>query len=307
MTVEPRDLSELVKEMTDLLNVSISKKVELQYDLGNALAAIECDSTQIRQIIMNLIVNASDAIGDNPGKVTLRTGMRSCRTGELVDISSKEAHTAGDYIFLQVQDTGCGMDAATLSHIFDPFFTTKFTGRGLGLAALMGIIRSHSGAVTVDSTPGSGTIFTVYFPASSLPVAQPIVAQTDTGEAWTGSGIILVADDEDVVREVACSMLEALGYSCLTATNGREAVEVFKAKQSEIRAVLLDLTMPELSGHEVFAVIRELSTEVPVIISSGYGKSNELVELDTVGAKTTFLQKPYQFEAFRHAFHTIAP
>ena len=307
LVVEPCDLTVMVKEMTDLLNVSISKKVALVYDLASSLAVIECDSTQIRQIIMNLIVNASDAIGNNQGEVALRTGVRRCGRGELESIGGKAAHPAGDYVFLQVQDSGCGMDAETLSHIFDPFFTTKFTGRGLGLAALMGIIRNHQGAVTVDSTPGSGTIFTVYFPASDLPVRQATVGQTKEGEGWIGSGTVLVADDEDVVREVACSMLTALGYTCLTAVNGREAVDLFQAHHPDIRAVLLDLTMPELSGHEVFAEIRKITNDVPVIISSGYGKSNELVELDTAETKTTFLQKPYQFEAFRQAFHSAAP
>jgi two-component system cell cycle sensor histidine kinase/response regulator CckA len=307
LAVEPRDLTALVKEMSDLLNVSISKKVELVYELGTSLAAIECDSTQVRQIIMNLIVNASDAMGDEQGQVTLRTGVRRCRTGELIDVGGSEPHPEGDYVFLQVQDTGCGMDASTRSRIFDPFFTTKFTGRGLGLAALMGIIRSHRGAVTVDSTPGSGTIFTVYFPASSLPLPPAAVADATDELPWTGSGIVLVADDEDVVREVACSMLKALGYTCLTACNGREAVDIFKERHADIRAVLLDLTMPELSGHEVFAEIRMISSDMPVIISSGYSKGTETTDFETDTGKTTFLQKPYQFSALTQTFRTAAP
>jgi two-component system cell cycle sensor histidine kinase/response regulator CckA len=233
--------------------------------------------------------------------------VRRCRTGELTDVGGSKPHPEGDYVFLQVQDTGCGMDASTLSRIFDPFFTTKFTGRGLGLAALMGIIRSHRGAVTVDSTPGSGTIFTVYFPASSLPLPPAAVSDETDELPWTGSGIVLVADDEDVVREVACSMLKALGYTCLTACNGREAVDIFKERHADIRAVLLDLTMPELSGHEVFAEIRMISSDMPVIISSGYSKGTETTDFETDTGKTTFLQKPYQFSALKQTFRTAAP
>ncbi|MDE3154273.1 MAG: PAS domain S-box protein [Acidobacteriota bacterium] len=291
--VQPLDLSNLVQEMTHLLHSAISKKAELRFDFGDALPAVHADVSQVRQIVMNLITNASDALGDRNGVITIRTGLVRVDAQYLSDTYVNEALPDGPYVFVEVSDTGCGMDAATRARIFDPFFTTKFTGRGLGLAAVLGIVRGHHGAIKVYSEPGMGTTFKVLLPAAAE-AAHELAAPAPVREEWHSDGLVLVVDDEEGVRTVAQGVLERCGFDVLEAGDGREGVDVFRAHAGEIRAVLLDMTMPRMSGVEALREIRQIRRDVPVILSSGYSEADAVDHFRFGGDELAgFIQKPY--------------
>ncbi len=290
-SVETIDLSRLVRGMAHMLEVSVSKKAVLHTVLPDGLPSISGDATQIRQIVMNLIINASEAIGDGEGEIRMRTGAMDCSAEYLQEGAQGETPPAGRYVFLEVEDTGCGMDGATRAKIFDPFFSTKFTGRGLGLAAVLGIVRGHGGAILVASEPGRGTTFRVLFPAAAKPPA-PVDTATEA-EPWKGSGTILLVDDEPAVRSVGKAMLEAIGFTVLSASDGREAVDVFRDRAEEIACVILDLTMPRMGGEEAFVELRRIRPGARIVISTGYS------EEDTSGRfagerPAAFIQKPYR-------------
>jgi len=289
--VEQLDLARLVEEMAHLLQAAISKKVVLRYNIVRNLPAIEADSAQIRQVVMNLITNASDAIGDKSGVVTLSTGVMLADKAYLAQSYLNEDLPEGEYVFVEVADTGCGMDEATRAKIFDPFFTTKFTGRGLGLAAVLGIVRGHRGAIRVYSELGRGTSIKVLLPSCG----QTARTSSETREAspsWSGSGTILVIDDEASVRRVATHTLERFGFEVVAAENGRKGIEAFRQLQNECVAVILDLTMPDIDGQQAFAELRRISPDVRVILSSGFSEVD--VENRFTGQGLSgFLQKPY--------------
>jgi PAS domain S-box-containing protein len=268
------NLSDEVREMATLLRTAISKQATLVWELTPGLPAVTADPTQVRQVVMNLITNASDALGDSAGTITLRTGLD------------------GELVFLEVSDTGIGMDTGTLQRIFDPFFSTKFTGRGLGLAAVMGIVESHHGHVRIRSAPGEGTTFRILFPAvpDSADVGPPRVSATQ----WRGQGTVLVVEDEEGVREVVRRMLERLGFEVITAEDGIAALERLEAHQGAFAAVLLDLTMPRMTGQEALHEIRRLRPDVPMVLMSGYTEQEVASKLlDSAGGATGFLQKPF--------------
>jgi len=290
--VEPLDLSRLVDDMRDLLGISVSKSALLRYELAPVLPGIEADAAQLRQVVMNLVTNASDAIGDRSGVIVVATGVVECDRKCLERTYLRDDLPAGTYVVLDVRDTGCGMDAETRSKIFDPFFSTKFTGRGLGLAALLGIVRGHSGAIRVDSEPGRGTRFRVLFPATDRPLPPQEAASADA-DSWRGHGTVLIVDDEATVRSLAGEILRPLGFDILTAANGREAIEVFRTHADAITVVLLDLTMPRMSGEETFRELRRIRSDVSVILSSGYGEQ-EAAEHFAEADLAAFIQKPYR-------------
>ncbi|MBI2425839.1 MAG: response regulator [Candidatus Hydrogenedentes bacterium] len=295
------DVSEFVREMAKLLEVSISKKATLNYELAPGLPAIEGDATQIRQVIMNLITNASDALGTAGGVITLRTGMLPAAPRQDAGTEAR-----GQCVYVDVADTGCGMDPATLERIFEPFFTTKFTGRGLGMAAVQGIVRGHQGSIECQSTPGAGTCFRLCFPASGkagvrighLPMPE------NGAEGWRGSGTVLLVDDEASVRELCGMMLGRLGFQVIAASNGLEAVEALKAHREEIVCVILDLTMPQMDGEECFQALRLLRADLPVIMSSGYSEDDVTQRLLSQGV-TGFIQKPYLCAALRDKVRAV--
>jgi len=289
--VEPINLSRLVEETTHLIEVSVSKKAVVKYDLTQGLPAVEADATQLRQVVMNLITNASEAIGDKSGVITIRTGMMEADRACLATAYMDEELPEGAYVYLEVADTGCGMDEETLSRIFDPFFSTKFTGRGLGLAATLGIIRGHHGAVKIYSEPGKGTTFKVLLPCLDEPAADAR-KQKAADEEWHSSATVLVVDDEETARTIAKRMLGPAGLTVLTAADGCEAIEVFREHAGEIDAVLLDLTMPHMGGEETFTELRRIRPGVRVVLSSGYTEEDAVGRFAGKGL-VSFIQKPY--------------
>jgi CheY-like chemotaxis protein len=240
---------------------------------------------------MNLILNGSEAISGNSGVISVRTGLMECDRSYLSGTYLGEDLPEGTYVYLEVSDTGCGMTVETRARLFEAFFTTKLAGRGLGLAAVLGIVRGHRGAVKVYSEAGLGTTFRVLFPASKrAATAPPLIAEER--ETWRDTGTALVVDDEAVVRELVGELFKGTGFTVLTATDGREAVEVFRANSDQIRFVLLDMTMPHMDGRETFEALQEIRDDVPVILSSGF---NEQYARSRFPGKSPaeFIQKPY--------------
>lgn len=291
--VQQLGLSNLVDEMATLLASVISKKATLKFHFADQLPLVEGDATQLRQVVMNLITNASDAIGDRPGTITVSTGVMFADEPYLLSMPFNDGLAGGKYVYLEVADTGIGMDAETQGRIFDPFYTTKFTGRGLGLAATLGIVRGHRGAIKVASTPGEGSIFRLLLPAAEATNLAPELAPVQSAplNGWRGHGTVLVVDDEPSVRLTAARALETAGFSVLTAADGSDALEVFRRNADDIVLVLLDMMMPNLNGEETFVELRKIRSDVRVILSSGYDRREAS---RAVKGLAGFLQKPYR-------------
>lgn len=291
------DLRDLIREMTNMLEISISKKAVLTFHLDDVVPPIEADPSQIRQVMMNLVINASEAIGQTSGGISIAVGIKECRAADLERNFVGESPRAGLYVSLEVADTGCGIDAPTREKIFQPFFSTKYAGRGLGLAAVMGIVRSHKGMIRLQSEPGMGSRFTILFPAVSG-AAERLVGPQDGGPTWKGTGTVLLADDEETVRVTSGRMLQYLGFEVIFAADGREAVEQFQKATGEGRAiacVILDLNMPFLDGYEVMREMKRRRADIPIILASGFHEQDVLQRC--LGEKPCgFLQKPVQIK-----------
>ncbi len=294
--VAPLALNGLVAEIADLVRAALPKLVQLQLDLAPELPNIEADGTQVQQVVMNLLINAGEAIGNRAGRVTARTSMRVLSTAELKPNYVGHPLTAGPYVCLEVVDDGCGMTTETLARIFDPFFTTKATGRGLGLSALLGIVRSHHGAVHVDSAPGAGTTFTVLFPPAT---ARPTVRRAPAREyeRLPPGSTVLVVDDEPDIREVVQAVLEARGARVLVAEDGMAGIAQFRAHAHEVDIVLLDMTMPGMGGEVVFREILSIRPDARVVVASGYTEQDALARLDDDRRMAGFVHKPYTAQA----------
>jgi PAS domain S-box-containing protein len=287
--IQPLRLDTLVHEMTKLLQTVVSKKAAVTLEL--APATVEGDATQIRQIVMNLITNASEALEGNVGAIRIATGVRQADAAYLRSPFCPGELPAGSYAFVEVEDNGCGMSEATFPRIFDPFFTTKFTGRGLGLAAVLGIVRGHRGSIKATSTAGRGTLFEVLLPgaAAMAPSGAEAVSEASLPR---GQGTILVIEDEPSVRDFARRVLEGGGFQVHAAGDGRQGLELFAKHRPEIAAVLLDMTMPRMDGLEVLRQLRGLDANVPVLIMSGYSEQ-ELAERCAGTGASGFIQKPF--------------
>ena len=270
----------------------------MQLDLSPALPEFEADASQVRQVMMNLITNASDALSDADGVIALRTSAREVRAGDVRLSPNQEELAAGQYVVVEVRDNGAGMDAETVARIFDPFFTTKFVGRGLGLSAVLGILRSHRGGVEIESERGSGSTFRVYLPAiahaGSLEpssTAVPVPNGNHNGE-HNGAGLVVVVDDEPSVRRLAATILTRAGYRVVSADDGVEALQVIDTHSAEVSVVLLDMLMPRLNGEETLRELRRRYPDLPVLLNSGYSEevaAEQLLREPLVG----FVQKPY--------------
>lgn len=289
LVTEPVNLRTLIEGMAQLLRVSISKKTTIQYDFPDDLPTIDADASQLRQVVMNLIINASEALGES-GVVSVSVGVKDCDQNGFVDAFVNNAQSSGPYVFLSVTDTGCGMDEPTQRTVFDPFFSTKIEGRGLGLAGVLGVVQSHNGAITVNSQPGLGSTFTVFFPASGQ--AAIASGEITADEEWCGTGTILVIDDESTAREVTGSFLETAGFNVLLARDGGEGIGALKANP-DVEGVILDLTMPKMDGAQTFAELRKIRSDVPVIFVSGYDEQSAGERLPR-DDRTSFLQKPFR-------------
>jgi PAS domain S-box-containing protein len=285
------DLSTLVREISGLVQTSIPKPVQLRLQLAENLPGIYGDPGQLQQIVMNLVINGAEAIGPGGGTVLVRTEEQNLDEPDIARIlgpSPVEPLKPGRFVALEVRDTGCGMAPETLPRIFDPFFSTKFAGRGLGLSAVSGIVRSHHGALQVSSRQGHGTTFKVLLPASSAAGREVPV---DSARDLTGHGKILVVDDEEIVRQTARNALERFGYEVVLAADGAQAVETF-GRETGVSLVLLDLTMPVMGGEEALQRLRQIDPSVRVLLSSGYNEA-EAVERFADKGLAGFMQKPY--------------
>jgi CheY-like chemotaxis protein len=290
--VKPVDLTEMTRNLERPLRAAIPKRIALRFDLNAGLPPVNADMAQAQQIVTNLLSNASDAIGENVGEIVVKTGVMRCDREYFREAGLGEPLAPGEYVYIEVGDTGCGMDAKTLERMFDPFFTTKFTGRGLGLAAVLGIVRGHHGAIKVTSALGQGTTFRILFPPCAAPVPAP-PPPGDSAAQWKGEGTILVVDDEEMIRNLSRKVLERAGFQVLLAANGAEGVEVFREHANRIAAVLLDMTMPGMNGRDAFAAMSAIREDVCVILTSGYSEEEAFRQFGNTGL-AGFVQKPYQ-------------
>jgi two-component system, cell cycle sensor histidine kinase and response regulator CckA len=287
--VERLDLALQVQQILALIDASIPKNVKVSLGFEPNLPAIEGDAGQMQQLIMNLVINGAEAIGPGGGTVTVSTTLREIGPDYVRDNLAGDSIPSGSYLVLEVHDTGIGMDADTQAKIFDPFFTTKFTGRGLGLAAVQGIVRGHHGALTVYSEPGKGTSFKVFLPAARI--RERMVSISTPSSEFRGAGTILVVDDELMVQRTLKVALERYGYTVVSAEGGKEAIATLEQMQDGISLVLLDMTMPDMSGEDTFQALLAIRTDVPIIATSGY---NEMEALRRFGdGLSGFIQKPY--------------
>jgi two-component system, cell cycle sensor histidine kinase and response regulator CckA len=301
--LEEINLSLMVEEMTQLLLVTRAKKTELICQLDSEIPAIEGAPSQLRQIVMNLITNASEAVGSDGGLIEIMTGASEYTSAMLRRTSAQDALPGGRYAFLKVSDNGCGMDEETQRRIFEPFFTTKFTGRGLGMAAVLGIIRGHQGAISIESEPGCGTNISVLFPVLNRD-ASPAPEDRTPKNNWLGRGTVLVVDDEAQIRTLLETLLVSKGFSVLTAEDGRQAMDVFRAHEMDIVCVILDLTMPRMGGLETFSELHHIRRDLPVILVSGYGEDSAPAVVSNMGF-SGFLQKPIENNALLEKVRSV--
>lgn len=298
------DLNDVVRESQPLIRVSVPKKAVLNLELAGELPPVVGDRAQLCQVLMNLVINAGEALGvslgDGEGTITIATAYRHVTARELATTAFSSQLQEGRHVTLSVSDTGTGMPADMLSRIFDPFFTTKFTGRGLGLPAVLGIVRAHNGAMRVESTPGVGSMFEVLLRAQSKSASgtadKTEVPDEATLARWRTTGTALVVDDESGVRELLRSVLQRAGLQVIVAENGREGVEKFRANADTVRIVLVDLTMPGLDGREALAEMRKIKPDLHAVLMSGYTAS-DIADADARG----FLQKPFTPYTIRQA------
>jgi CheY-like chemotaxis protein len=298
ITKKNLNLNDHIKEHILLLRSAASTSVPIQLSLSADLPEINADEAQIQQVVMNLITNAAESIDKPEGNISIITGIKNCVQKYLSDSLVDVKLEPGSYVYLEVKDNGCGMSQETLKRLFDPFFTTKFTGRGLGMSAVMGILKSHKGALLVESEPGKGTTFRVLFPISTTPAPandkDPVESSDEncTSQEKVLSGAVLVVDDEKSVLRICTKMVQLIGFNVITASDGLDAVAKYRKHQDEIELVLMDLTMPNMDGLTAMAEIYSIRPDIKVILSSGYNKE-ELSERITGKAPSGFIRKPY--------------
>jgi len=296
----------LIADVSELLRTAVDKQIKFKHALMHELPNIYGDKNQLTQLIMNLITNASEAMHGQAGELLLRTATCRLSEQEINAMYMPSNAKAGEFILIEVQDFGCGMDAQTQARIFDPFFTTKETGTGLGLAALLGIVRSHGGTLSLESQPGEGSCFRIFFP---LLAAQHNAEQRNPAEELAFKpniqGTVLVVDDEDAVRDVARNLLEREGIQVMTACNGVEAVQLFRQYSNEVSLILMDLSMPEMDGEQAFHAIQAIKPGASIILSSGFPKSDAAKRLYRFGL-AGFICKPYTRKALLNEINRLS-
>ena len=296
LTKEPLDLSRSVHETGHLLSVTLSRKGSLKFNLAEGLPPVEADRSAVQQIVVNLLLNAADAVEGYRGTIVMSTGSIYADRQYLDRTHLGKDLPQGRYEYLEVLDDGIGMSKNTLDKLFEPFYSTKFTGRGMGLASVFGIVREHGGAIEVESAPRKGTRIRVLMPQSEQP---PSLSAEDEKKrkAHRGSGTILLVDDEEDVLNMTEKVLQLNGYDVITADDGPGAIETFKSRSGEVSAVVIDLIMPDMPGDETSREIRKISPEVPIILLSGYHEIDAAEMKDEFGI-TAVIRKPYRIDAF---------
>jgi PAS domain S-box-containing protein len=295
MTMKQVRMAELVEDMIRMLKATISQNVTITSDLALELPPVKGDAGQLRQIVMNLIVNAAEAIGEGHGEIRVVLSVATVAGGKAEKDHLGKIIAAGQYVCLEVTDSGCGMDDETRQRVFEPFYTTKFTGRGLGMSAVLGIIAAHKGALQLISSPGEGTTFKVYLPVQGSDIKGgtplPYVPLTP----WKGNGTLLLVEDEPQISMVAKELIQALGFSVIEAANGREALERYQENAGSITLVVTDIGMPVMDGYDLFNKLKVLAPDLPIIISSGFGETIVSSRIAT-GAAAGYLNKPYSLD-----------
>ena len=287
-----------------MLKTTIQKNVVIKAELGTDIPFIMGDASQIRQVVMNLVINAAEAIGDAVGEIDIK----------LVKTELKAEHTekdhlgliipAGCYICFEVTDNGCGMDEETSRKIFEPFYTTKFSGRGLGMSAVLGIIKAHNGALQLESQPGEGTTFKVYLPVQFSTSESEDTQQKAASAEWQGSGTILLAEDEEQIKSILTAMLQKLGFNVLDAADGKEALELYQQNSADITLIVTDMGMPVMNGYELFYKLKQLNPQLPIIISSGFGEDDIDSKIPRE-AIAGLINKPYNFDQLREVLRGV--
>lgn len=301
--IDPFDLNQLIFENLNLIKATISKNADFQMNLSQSLPMIEGDRSQLAQVLMNLITNASDALEERSGTITVFTSVQYCDHCFLNSTFLPKEQKEGEYVCLKITDNGIGIQPAAIEKIFDPFYSTKFVGRGLGLAAVLGIVHGHHGVIKVESEIGVGTTFSLFFPVyESLKTTSSAFLESEI--MGTNKGKVLFVDDEGVIHIVLKALLKHIGFESIAANDGEKALELYKKHQSDIDLVILDLTMPGMSGEEVFDELRRFNPDLKIIISSGYSEK-DVVERFAGKKMTGFIQKPYTVDGLKDIFSKI--
>jgi PAS domain S-box-containing protein len=290
--MKPVDICQVIKDALAIVQASVSPKVRILREVPEQCLSVEADVGQLQQLVLNLVLNGAEAIGDHEGEVSVRARVRDVAESELAEMYVGFSLPKRPYTEIQVRDTGMGMDERTLERIFDPFYTTKFMGRGLGLAAALGIVRSHGGGIAVQSAPGKGTTFTVLLPAEQDAGDAPLTVSDSITESARGEGLVLVVDDEVAIRSLIQHTLEDLGYTVLNAEHGAQAVELFDRVSKDIKLVLLDLVMPVLDGAETAIALHSRKPDVPILVMSGIADEDALTRFGQVRI-AGFVPKPF--------------
>ncbi len=295
----------LVDDMVSMLKTTIKHNVVIKPELGIDIPLIMGDASQLRQVVMNLIINAAEAIGDAEGEIDVKLAMAEIKAEQPEKDHLGFIMPTGRYIRCEVTDNGCGMDDETQLKIFEPFYTTKFTGRGLGMSAVLGIIKAHNGALQLESRLGRGTTFRVYLPVQHSISETEEIPQITASAPWQGSGTILLAEDEVQVKSVAIILLKEMGFNVLDAANGKEALELYQQNAADITMVMTDMGMPVMNGYDLFYALKQLDPGLPIIISSGFGEgdiTSKIPREEIAGV----INKPYRFEQLREVLRGLS-
>jgi len=298
------DLNVLIRETHDMLKMSVNKKASLQLNLSDRPVLVKADPSQLQQVIMNLIINASEALENKIGKITVSTGISYFNASQLKSFTASNGLPPGRYCFIKVSDTGCGMDEKTRLKVFDPFFTTKFTGRGLGMAAVLGIIRGHHGGIKINSRKNNGTTVSIVLPAVEDSDEKEPEKRANSSNPGPFKGTVLLVDDESTVRDVGTHMLEFLGFSVITAKNGQEAIKIFEKHREDLDVIIMDLTMPEMDGIEASRRILQMEQGARILLSSGYDGDEVTKASSNLNIKG-FIHKPYKLSSLREVLVDI--
>ncbi len=300
----PVDLSQMVTAVLENLDESKMANVNLELKLTDPMPLVAADADQMRQMISGFITNAIEALGKDEGRVRISTGSMQCDQAYLATTYLKEELAEGMYAYVEVADTGRGMDAETMGKVFDPFFSTKLTGRGLGMAAVMGIIRSHDGAIKVSSVKNEGSVFTALFPIQGISLRRAALDSTDT-EGGAERGTVLIVDDDEMVMDIGNQFLKRMGYTVRTASSGQKALDIVKQAPDRIDCLLLDFTMPGMDGLETMQQVKKIRPDARIIITSGYTRQQIEERFAHVGPPDDFIQKPFEMKTLQEKLHRV--